>query len=198
MSFLSREILATAGRMPEGQLLMPKQFVHFASRAAVDQTLTRLVRDGRLLRVGRGLYTRSFEGRFGNRPPSVSSLLRAVEEMTGEVVVTSGVADANRFGLTTQVPVRQIFLTGGSPRTLHVGGEVVEVRRATRWEIVGGNTGAGRAIRALGWVGPAKAAAALADMRPQMSSEDWEALCRVRGVLPSWMAAEIGRAEAHG
>jgi hypothetical protein len=54
MSHLSEAILSAAQALPEGGLISPKEFLHLASRAAVDQTLTRLAREGKLLRVGRG------------------------------------------------------------------------------------------------------------------------------------------------
>ena len=54
MSQLAQSILSAAHSLPEGGLLSPKEFLHLGSRAAVDQTLTRLVREGMLLRVGAG------------------------------------------------------------------------------------------------------------------------------------------------
>lgn len=56
-------------RLPEGSLILPKEFLHLASRAAVDQTLARLAREGKLLRVVRGAYTKPLTSRFGSRPP---------------------------------------------------------------------------------------------------------------------------------
>ena len=55
MSQLVQSIVAAAQALPEGGLLSPKEFLHLASRAAVDQALTRMTREGRLLRVGRSV-----------------------------------------------------------------------------------------------------------------------------------------------
>lgn len=71
MSNLTESILAAATALSEGGLLSPKEFLHLASRAAVDQALSRLAKEGQLLRVGRGAYTRSVAGRFGTRPQSM-------------------------------------------------------------------------------------------------------------------------------
>src|SRR5262245_9136041 len=43
-------------RQGRGKVLTPKDFLDLASRAAADQTLSRLVRAGDLERLGRGLY----------------------------------------------------------------------------------------------------------------------------------------------
>lgn len=69
MSSLAQAILSAAQALPEGGLLSPKEFLHLGSRAAVDQTLTRLTREGKLLRVGRGTYALPVQSRFGTRPP---------------------------------------------------------------------------------------------------------------------------------
>lgn len=69
MSTLNESILSAAEALPEGGLLSPKEFLHLASRAAVDQTFSRLAREGHRLHVGRGAYTRPVDGRFGVYPP---------------------------------------------------------------------------------------------------------------------------------
>ena len=113
MSQLAHSILSQAQSLPEGGLLSPKEFLHLGSRAAIDQTLSRMAREGKLLRVGRGAYALPIQGRFGARPPSAQSVMEAMESTSGETVVASGAAEANSLGLTTQVPTREVYLTSG-------------------------------------------------------------------------------------
>ena len=89
------------------------EFLHLGSRAAIDQTLSRLAREGTLLRVGRGVYSLPISGRFGPRPPSTESVVEAIEARSGETIVASGASEANALGLTTQVPTREVYLTSG-------------------------------------------------------------------------------------
>jgi hypothetical protein len=128
MSQLVQSIISAAQAMPEGGLLSPKEFLHLASRAAVDQALTRLTREEKLLRVGRGVYALPVQGPFGARPPSTQTVVKAIEAASGEVVVPSGAAEANALGLTTQVPVREVFLTSGPSRMLRLGHQDVEFK----------------------------------------------------------------------
>ncbi|MDP2751956.1 MAG: DUF6088 family protein, partial [Rhodocyclaceae bacterium] len=114
MSQLTETILFNAHSSPEGGLLSPRHFLHLGTRAAVDQALTRLSREGRLLRICRGAYVAPIQGRFGSRPPSTESVMQALEASNGETIVANGAIDANALGLTTQVPVREIFLTSGT------------------------------------------------------------------------------------
>ena len=194
MSQLAQSILSAAQTLPEGGLLSPKEFLHLASRAAIDQTLTRLVKEGQLLRVGRGVYALPIQSRFGVRPPDTQSVVKAMESASGEVIVASGAAEANALGLTTQVPVREVFLTSGRSRTLQLGNRSVELQHASRWLLALGKRPAGRAIRALSWLGPEHGSTALKTLHAQLPTEEWSAMYCARSMLPSWMARAVSEA----
>ncbi|WP_231886720.1 DUF6088 family protein [Methylomonas methanica] len=81
----------------------PKSFYILGSRAAVDKTLSRLAKEGKLMRVSRGVYVAPQQGRFGTRPPSIEAVVLAIETSSGETVVANGAAYANALGLSTQV-----------------------------------------------------------------------------------------------
>lgn len=191
MSQLAQSILSQAQSLPEGGLLSPKEFLHLGSRAAIDQTLSRLAREGKLLRIGRGAYSLQVQGRFGVRPPSAEAVIEAIESTSGETVVASGAAEANALGLTTQVPTREVFLTSGSSRRLKLGNREVELKHGNRWQMLLGKRPAGKAIRALIWLGPEQAPRVLKILRRKLPREEWEAMRQARAGLPSWMAKAI-------
>lgn len=198
MSQLAETILSIARNLPEGRLLSPKEFLHLAPRASVDQTLTRLTRQGKLLRVGRGTYAAPVHGRFGTRSPSTRAVVEAIEASSGELVVANGAAAANTLGLTTQTPIQEVFLTSGPSRTLRLGNRTVEIRHGKRWQFTLGKQPAGMAIRALSWLGPEQAPAALKILRQKLPQAEWEALCAARSELPSWMARAVSKVSDHG
>ena len=192
MSQLAQSILSQAQSLPEGGLLSPKEFLHLGSRAAIDQTLSRLAREGKLLRVGRGVYSLPVQGRFGVRPPSTEAVVEAIESTSGETVVASGAAGANALGLTAQVPTREVFLTSGPSRRLKLGNREVELKHGNRWQMLLGKRPAGKAIRALIWLGPEQAPMALEVLKNKLPSQEWEAMrhapCarRVRDCQAGW------------
>lgn len=198
MSHLNEAILSAARALPEGGLISPKEFLHLASRAAVDQSLARLAREGQLLRVGRGAYALPVAGRFGSRPPSTEAVVEAIQSTHGEVVVPNGAAEANALGMTTQVPTREIFLTSGPTRTLRLGNRIVELKHGSRWQLALGKRPAGKAIRALSWLGPEQASSALRILQTKLPAEEWAALHAARAVLPGWMARAVSEMNAHG
>ena len=165
--------------------------MHLGSRAAIDQTLSRLSRTGPLLRVGRAAYALPVTGRFGARPPSTESVVEAIEARTDETVVASGAAEANALGLTAQVPAREIFLTSGRSRRIRLGQREIELKHAAHWQLALGKRPAGQAVRSLAWLGPEQAMEALKQLQEVLTSEEWQALCQIRTSLPSWMARAL-------
>ena len=198
MSHLAENILSAARTMPEGGLLSPKEFLHLGSRAAVDKTLSRLAQEGQLMRVSRGAYVAPCQGRFGARPPSTESVMLAIEASGGETVVANGAAEANALGLTTQVPTREVFITSGPSRKLQLGNRCVELKHGNRWQLLLGKRPAGMAIRALDWLGPEAAPAAIKQLRTKLSEPEWAAVRSARAMLPSWMAKVVSEGMTHG
>jgi predicted transcriptional regulator of viral defense system len=161
MQRLTEQIIEHATRLPEGSPVAAKSLLHLGNRAAVDQALSRLAERGKLLRAGRGVYLLPVTSRFGTRAPSVEQAVQAIAAQRGEVIVSSGAAAANSLGLTTQVPVRSVYLTSGRTRKMSLGKQIVELRHAPRWQLAMPHRPAGLAVRALAWLGPEKAEAAL-------------------------------------
>lgn len=191
MSNLAKTILSTAKALPEGGLISAKEFLHLASRASIDQTLTRLTRAGLLLRISRGTYVLPVVGTYGARAPSTEAVIKAISQTSNELIVTNGASAANALGLTTQIPIREVLLTSGRSRKFKLGNRVVELKHGRRGELVIGERPAGMAIRALFWLGPEQAPIALKKLRSKLTTEEWDEMRAIRAALPSWMARAI-------
>lgn len=194
MSTVPRSILSHAESLPEGGLVSPKEFLHLGSRAAVDQAFSRLTKEGKLLRVGRGIYVTPVSSRFGTRAPAPEKVVQSLAVQSGEVVTPHGANAANALGLTQQVPIREVYLTSGRSRKLSLGRHEVTVKHAPRWMLALGGGQAGAAVRALAWMGPTHVRESLAALRRTLPPTEWQALTAGRAGLPSWMARAIGEA----
>ncbi|HCF2447131.1 TPA: hypothetical protein NIA45_004800 [Pseudomonas aeruginosa] len=194
MKTLPEMIIERATTLPEGGVLSPKEFLGIGSRAAVDQAFSRLARASKLMRVARGYYVAPVHSRFGSRPPAPEKVVHALASKTQETYVKSGAKAANELGLTTQMPVQQIFLTAGRSRVLQVGTKSkVTIKHAARWEMALGAGLAGDAIRALHWMGAPHASAVAAKLHKRLSLSEWREIESVRSMMPGWMAEAIGR-----
>lgn len=198
MTTLPGSILLHAQSLPEGGVLSPKEFLHLGGRAAVDQALSRLTKEGKLLRVSRGTYVAPVSSRFGTRAPAPEKVVEALAAQSGEVVTPHGASAANALGLTQQVPIREVYLTSGRTRKLKLGRSEVMVKHVPRWMLALGTGPAGAAVRALAWMGPTHIGESLATLHRTLPASEWRALASARAALPSWMARAIGEEAVRG
>ncbi len=187
-----------AEALAEATPICPAALLYLGKRAAVDQALSRLARSGRLMRICQGVYMRPIETRFGIRAPRMEKALPALSALWGETIVPCGGAAANWLGLTTQNPVRAVYLTSGPNRRLHFGADPVQLRHARRWQLAAPHRKAGEISRALAWLGPADVEESLDAVLPTLSEEDRDELAVAQAVMPIWMAEPVSARLAHG
>ena len=137
-----------------GSVFTPRQFAHLGTRAAVDQALSRLQRSGRIRRLTRGVYEfPKIHPRIGVLSPSPEGVAKAMAERTGSRITISGAKAANLLGLSTQVPMQNVFWTEGPSRTIRIGNQTVSLKHVAPSKMIGAGTEAGiviQAVRSLG------------------------------------------------
>ena len=144
------------------------------------------------IRAGRGIYMRPVQTRFGPRSPSTEQAIEALAVQRGETIAPSGATAANALGLTTQVPVKSVYLTSGRSRVLNLGRQAVELRHAPRWQLALGNKTSGQVVRALAWLGPDEAPKALQILRSKLADTAKTELVSAAPQFPTWLARLIG------
>ncbi len=198
MLSLSKQIMKHSGSLREGTPICAGALLHLGGRAAVDQALSRLGRSGRLMRICQGIYMTPVETRFGPCAPSIDKGIEALAAMWGETIVPCGGATAHVLGLTTQIPVRSVYLTSGPDRRLRFGSLEVELRHAPRWQLTAPRRRAGDVIRALAWLGRAEIREGLEAVLPSLSREDIDELAEARATMPLWMAEPVSALVTYG
>ena len=137
-----------------GSVFTPRQFAHLGTRAAVDQALSRLQRAGRIRRLTQGVYEfPKIHPRIGVLSPSPEGVAKAMAERTGSRITISGAKAANLLGLSTQVPMQNVFWTEGPSRTIRIGNQTVSLKHVAPSKMIGAGTEAGiviQAVRSLG------------------------------------------------
>jgi hypothetical protein len=118
-------------------------------------------------------------------------MVEGLATQRGETIVPHGAAAANALGLTTQVPMRAVYLTSGRSRRLKVGAQIVEFRHAPTWQLILPGRIAGDVVRVLAWLGPDKAGEAIRTLRSKLPQIQLEEVAAARGRLPTWMAKEV-------
>ncbi len=195
---LSKRVMEHVRSVPEASPICAGALLHLGNRAAVDQALSRLARAGDLVRICQGVYMRPVETRFGRCAPSVDKAISALAHLWGETIVPCGGASAYVLGLTTQMPVRSVYLTSGPDRRLRFGNMEVELRHAPRWQLTAPNRRAGEIIRALAWLGPEEVRDGLEGVVSGLSTEEIDELADARATMPHWMAEPVSDLVVNG
>lgn len=95
----------------------------------IGDILSIYAREGKLIRLANGVYLKTAITKFGPVYPSPNEIAEAIARRDHAQVLMSGLAAENYFGLSTQIPMKIIFLTSGSTRKLTVGNITIEFKR---------------------------------------------------------------------
>lgn len=174
----------------EGAVFGAKDFLNLGSRAAVDQALSRLARDGFIRRLSRGIYDypRRNERLGITISPAPEDVVHAVARRNASRVQVSGANAANALGLSTQVPAQIVYLTDGASRRIQVGGQVVELRHTTPRNLATAGKISGTVIQALRYLGREQVnERTVQHLQRVLSERDKQILRRDRVHAPGWM-----------
>jgi len=131
MNSIMSKITGRVRAKKRGWVFTPKDFLDLGTRATVDQTLSRLARQGMIRRLDRGMYDYPKQhASLGMLSPDVNSLAQAAASKTGDTAFPSGALAANILGLSTQVPAKPVYLTNGRSRSRRVAGRTVILKHA--------------------------------------------------------------------
>jgi hypothetical protein len=199
MDNLQDHILIHMRRHGPNGVFTPKDFLDLGSRDAVDQALLRLVRQGGLQRLARGLYHfPRINSRFNIVvPPDADQIADALGRQTGSRVVPSGAVAANRFGLTTQVPAKPVYFTDGNSRQVRVGDMVFQMKHASPRDFPPSSRTSALVLQALRYLGKdAVDNNVIATIRRALSARQRNDLLRDGRFATDWIADTIRRIAA--
>jgi Family of unknown function (DUF6088) len=116
----------------------------------VDQALFRLEKSGRIRRLARGIYEfPKKHPQIGILSPAPEAVAKALAERTGSRIMVSGATAANLLGLSTQVPMKNLFLAEGPSRTVQIGNQTISLKHVAPSKMKGAGTEAGIVIQAI-------------------------------------------------
>jgi hypothetical protein len=192
MKTLPETIRMHAQFLAEGGLLWLKEFLHLGSRAAVDRAMSRLTKEGKRLRVARGMYVSWCRADSGHVRRRRKRLWNQWRREMAKPWRRMAPPQPMPWGWTQQVPIREAYVTSGRTKKLRLGQSEVLVRHAARWMLALGTGPAGAAVRALVWMGPTHVRESLAALHQTLPAAEWRTLASTRAALPSWTARAIG------
>lgn len=171
-----------------GWVFGPTDFRAIGSRAAIDQTLSRLHQAGLIRRLRRGIYDFPRVSQVvGPVPAAVDAVTGAISRRLKIKVQASGPTAANALGLSTQVPAQVVFLTDGPSRHLRVGGQSVQFRHVAPSRLFGAGTPVGDVIQAVHYLGADRAKNLSRQLTHSLTPTVRRQLLQAIPHVPGWM-----------
>jgi len=164
-----------------GAIYFPDDLMDFGSNEAIRQALVRLEKENVIERLAHGIYLYpKKDPNLGVLYPSIDEIARAIAKRDKAEIIPTGTYAMNKLGLTSQVPMKAVYLTDGSPRSIQVGNRKIKFKRTVPKNLAVKGEISGLVIQALKEIGNgnvtdeqhSKIAALLAKEEPKKVKHD--------------------------
>ncbi|GHT78588.1 hypothetical protein FACS189464_2290 [Bacteroidia bacterium] len=140
-----------------GVVFFASDFATYGDSKSCNKALERLTKQEKIMRVARGIYTIPQKGLFSNRiPPDVNVIAAALARKDKARIIPTGLFALNALGLSTQVPMKVVYLTDGTPRKLKIGKATLILKKTTAKNVATYGKISGLVIQALKAIGKGK------------------------------------------
>jgi len=121
MQSIQQQILKTIKNFTPGTIFFPEQFDSIGSSDSIRQALSRICKEGTIIRLSKGVYLFPYiDKELGILFPSVERVAKAIAKRDKSRIQPIGLYALNKLGLSTQVPMKVVFLTDGIPRKINI------------------------------------------------------------------------------
>ena len=132
MRSIQDKILSRIYGKGRGWAFSQKDFSRIGSREAIDLSLHRLLKSGKIRRVIRGLYDYPKFSSLLDRDmsPDINEVAQALARKFRWQIQPSGSVALNLMGLSTQVPGRYVYLSNGPGRSYKIDNRALHFQHA--------------------------------------------------------------------
>ncbi|MDF1594292.1 MAG: DUF6088 family protein [Desulfobacterales bacterium] len=178
-----------------GWVFTPAHFSDLGSRDAVASALKRHRQSGRIRQLARGVYDYPrIDPALGVLTPSPDAVARALAGRDAVRLQPSGAYAANLLGLSTQVPMKIVYLTDGRSRTVQIGKKQIILKQTTPRNMATAGRTSGLVIQALRHLGQQHVDdEIIARLDRRLKPDDRKLLLKDLRFAPAWIADMMRR-----
>ena len=152
-SSLSKHIRNTIASHKTGWVFTHVDFFSQGNEATIERILSRLFEAGEIRRIRRGLYYKTEISRWGEVPPAHSAIVNALSRMMRTKFLPDGANALYQLGLTTQIPMKQVYLTEKQIGDIVIGKSTIKFRKVSEKKLSGRGKRAGVYLSAIEYLG---------------------------------------------
>jgi hypothetical protein len=130
MQSIKNKVETTIKKSGRGKIIFTKDFSLLGTEFVIRKSLSRLCEEGVILRLSAGTYLYpKISKLIGTVYPSVEEVVKQIAKREKSRIVPTGLYALNKIGLSSQVPMRFVFLTDGAARELKIAGVKVKFQK---------------------------------------------------------------------
>ncbi len=174
---------------PRGSILFVDDFLDFGNSESVKKALFRLKEKGTIVRLAHGIYLYAkIDPELGVLYPSTEDIAKAIARRDRARIVPTGVQALNKLGLSTQVPMKVVYLTDGAARSIKVGKRTITFKNASPKNLMVKGEISSLVIQALKTLGQNKVdEEALEKIEAILKNENTENIINDAKLSPAWI-----------
>jgi hypothetical protein len=118
---------------PKGSVLFVDDFLDLGSPDSIKKALYRLTNEkGLLIRLAHGIYLYpKTDKELGTLYPSTEEIAKGIARRDKARIIPTGIYALNRLGLSTQVPMKIVYLTDGATRSIKIGKRTISFKKTS-------------------------------------------------------------------
>ena len=175
MDAMRKKIAGRIKAKGRGYAFTRKDFQGLAPTGSIGKTLSRLVEEGAIRRLGRGLfdYPRVNQALGGELSADVDQVAQAVARKFRWMIMPEGSLAANQLGLSQQVPAKIVYLSDGPSKKVQVGNITIRFKHARPKEMRAESYASALVIQALRHLGKSNVHRKVIDLlRQRLSAKE--------------------------
>ena len=151
---IEAQILKKIKDNKRGKIFFPADFSKIGSEDAIHQALKRLSEKGVLFRIAHGIYLYpKTDLELGILYPPIDEIAKAIAKRDKARIILTGIQALNLLGLSTQVPMKVVYLTDGAQRNISIGNQSIKFKKTSPKNLAVKGEISGLVIQALREIG---------------------------------------------
>jgi hypothetical protein len=176
-------------KLEKGRILFAEDFAELGSIESINRVLSRLRKKGTLVRLAFGIYLYpKTDKELGLLYPSVEEIAEAIARRDKARIIPTGIQALNKLGLSTQVPLKAVYLTDGTARVVKIGNRTITFKKASPKNLMTLGKISGLVIQALKSIGKSKLEEdMLTKIKSMLKKENKENIMHDAKLAPAWI-----------
>lgn len=177
--------------LPDKAVAFAEDFKAYGSHEAVKSALHRLVKKGILHRLAKGIYIKPGFSELLNAEtaPGLEEVAQAIAKRDRIRLIPTGATALYKLGLSTQLPLKLVYLTDGTARNISIGKRAITFKRVAPKKVALKGELSTLVVQALGEIGKEYITPEVEERLINfLKKEDYQALKHDIQLAPQWMA----------